>query len=76
MTQKFKELEKHYKVDMGKKPLDVEISLLTDYIGDIFAAINSLMYKKASPRIGGNSTVEECDAFGFPANAIELAFQR
>uniref|UniRef100_A0A914YJ86 Uncharacterized protein n=1 Tax=Panagrolaimus superbus TaxID=310955 RepID=A0A914YJ86_9BILA len=43
MTQKYRELKKNYKVDAAKKPLDVEISLLTDCIGDIFVTINRLI---------------------------------
>uniref|UniRef100_A0AC34G1T5 Uncharacterized protein n=1 Tax=Panagrolaimus sp. ES5 TaxID=591445 RepID=A0AC34G1T5_9BILA len=164
MTEKCKELERHYKVDTVKKPLDVEISLLTDYIGDIFATINRLIERSQTvlkeygaefdengkakeypsavfdylsdsetpeyirfvamasevghiipveddqlkqysislllligftksilepkrrhalailrrklPKIRATSTVEERNAFGYPANAIELAFQR
>uniref|UniRef100_A0AC34GGH4 Uncharacterized protein n=1 Tax=Panagrolaimus sp. ES5 TaxID=591445 RepID=A0AC34GGH4_9BILA len=32
--------------------------------------------RRKLPKIRANSTVEERDAFGYPANAIELAFQR
>uniref|UniRef100_A0AC35EZ37 Uncharacterized protein n=1 Tax=Panagrolaimus sp. PS1159 TaxID=55785 RepID=A0AC35EZ37_9BILA len=40
---KWKEFEQHYKVDPKKKPLDVEVSLLSGYIGDIFVTINRLI---------------------------------
>uniref|UniRef100_A0A914Q420 Uncharacterized protein n=1 Tax=Panagrolaimus davidi TaxID=227884 RepID=A0A914Q420_9BILA len=40
---KWKEFKQHYKVDPAKKPLDVEIYLLTGYIGDVFTTINRLI---------------------------------
>uniref|UniRef100_A0A914QSU3 Uncharacterized protein n=1 Tax=Panagrolaimus davidi TaxID=227884 RepID=A0A914QSU3_9BILA len=40
---KWQEFEQHYKVDPTKKPLDVEISFLSGYIGDVFVTINRLI---------------------------------
>uniref|UniRef100_A0A914QD14 ZP domain-containing protein n=1 Tax=Panagrolaimus davidi TaxID=227884 RepID=A0A914QD14_9BILA len=40
---KWQEFEQHYKVDPAKKPLDVEVSFLSGYIGDVFVTINRLI---------------------------------
>uniref|UniRef100_A0AC35GFT1 Uncharacterized protein n=1 Tax=Panagrolaimus sp. PS1159 TaxID=55785 RepID=A0AC35GFT1_9BILA len=40
---KWEEFRQHYKVDPAKKPLDVEIYLLSGYIGDVFTTINRLI---------------------------------